>query len=99
MGRLAGALVVVAVALCAAAPQAAAQECADEGGVGYVCGVNNPEDLLAVDGTPFVLVGDMGKEDEDGGFNAVHVATRAVRPIEPTFPPAASDAYPGCPGP
>lgn len=89
-----------AVVLCAAAQNAAAQSCADSGGVGYVCGVNNPEDLIRVDGTPFVLVGNMGDtESQGGGFFAVDVRTRAVRAVRPDFSSRAQDAYRGCPGP
>ena len=55
-----------------------AQACADDGDVGYVCGVNNPEDLLRVEGTPFVLTGNMGDtESQGGGFYSVDVRTRA----------------------
>ena len=92
--------VLAAVVLCAAAQGAAAQSCADSGGVGYVCGVNNPEDLIRVDGTPFVLVGNMGDaESQGGGFFSVDARTRAVRAVRPDFSTRAQDAYRGCPGP
>ena len=79
---------------------AGAQSCADSGGVGYVCGTNNPEDLIRVDGTPFVLVGNMGDTDsQGGGFNEVHATTRRVRAITPTFSSPKDAAYRDCPGP
>jgi hypothetical protein len=91
---------LAAVVLCAAVPVAEAQSCADADGVGYVCGVNNPEDLIRVDGTPFVLVGNMGDaESQGGGLFAVDVRTRAVRAVRPNFSARAQDAYRGCPGP
>jgi hypothetical protein len=92
---------LVAAVLCAASAQdAAAQSCPDSGDVRYVCGVNNPEDLLRVDGTPFVLTGNMGDTNgEGGGFYSVDVRTREVRVVRPAFSSPAHGAYRGCPGP
>ena len=92
---------LVAAVLCAgSAHEAAAQSCPDSGDVGYVCGVNNPEDLVRVDGTPFVLTGNMGDTDgEGGGFYSVDARTREVRAVRPDFSSPAHDAYRGCPGP
>lgn len=92
---------LAAMVLCGTAAQdAAAQSCDDSGEVGYVCGVNNPEDLLRVDGTPFVLVGNTGNtESQGGGFYAVDVRTRTVRDVEPSFASPAQEAYRSCPGP
>jgi sugar lactone lactonase YvrE len=93
-------LAFLLLALLALPAQAVAGgSCADSGGVGYVCGVNNPEDLLRVEGTPFVLTSNMGTQDERGGFFSVDVRTRAVRDVEPDFSSPARAEYPGCPGP
>jgi hypothetical protein len=94
--------VLATAALCAALtqPAAAQQSCEDDGDVGYVCGVNNPEDLLRVDGTPFVLVGNTGNtESQGGGFYSVDVRTREVRDVEPVFSSPPDPAYRDCPGP
>ena len=92
---------VLAAVACAVSTQAAgAQSCADEGDVGYVCGLNNPEDLLRVEGTPFVLTGNTGDTDsQGGGFYAVDVRTRQVRDLPIDFSAPAHDAYRDCPGP
>ena len=83
-----------------AVQQAVAQECPDSPDEGYVCGVNNPEDLIRIDGTPFVLSGNMGNtDDEGGGFYSVHATTRELRELEPSFASPAQDAYRECPGP
>ncbi len=93
---------VLAALLCAAPATAGAQQqsCEDSGDVGYVCGVNNPEDLLRVDGTPYVLVGNTGDtESQGGGFNEVDVRTRRVRDVEPDFSSPTRAEYRDCPGP
>lgn len=92
---------LLAAVLCAASGERAiARSCPDVGGVGYVCGVNNPEDLVRVDGTPFVLTGNMGNTDhEAGGFYSVDAGSREVRVLRPDFASPASEAYRGCPGP
>ena len=92
---------LAAVALCTvSAHDAVAQSCEDSGDVGYVCGVNNPEDLLRVEGTPFVLTGNTGDtESQGGGFYSVDVRTRAVRDVPIDFSSPAQDAFRGCPGP
>lgn len=82
------------------AQAAAAQSCTDSGGVGYVCGVNNPEDLIRVDGSPFVLVGNMGDTaSQSGGFFSVDAATRRVREVRPSFSSPGDAGYRDCPGP
>jgi hypothetical protein len=98
------ALTALAAAALLALPPGAARageaSCPDSGDVGYVCGVNNAEDLLRVEGTPFVLTGNMGTpESERGGFYSVDVRTREVRDAAPTPTGPPLDEYRGCPGP
>lgn len=79
---------------------AAEPSCADAEGVGYVCDINNPEDLLRVDGTPYVLTSNMGNpQRERGGFYSVDVRDRDVQEIRPDFTAPPVSQYQGCPGP
>jgi hypothetical protein len=74
--------------------------CSDSGDVGYVCGVNNAEDLLRVAGTPFVLTSNMGTpESQRGGFYAVDVRSREPQDVPPDFSGPAAAEYRDCPGP
>jgi hypothetical protein len=91
-------------ALSAPGPGAAlAQDasCPADGDLGYVCGINNPEDLLRVEGTPFVLTGNYGTpaDHDRGGFYSVDTRTRAVRDLPLDFSAPPVDEYSSCPGP
>jgi hypothetical protein len=80
-----------------AAPVAA--ECDPDGEVAFVCGPVNPEDLIALPDSPWVVVS--GMEDE----GHLYVADRRDHTASVAFPtahPAArhdTAAFPSCPGP
>src|SRR5499427_8224008 len=53
-------VVILAAALCVAgAAQAADDGCKPSGGLEFVCGLKNPEDLVAVPGTNWILASEM----------------------------------------
>jgi hypothetical protein len=80
---------------------AGAQTCPDEGGVGYVCGVDDPEDLIRAPGTPFVITTGLGHgtDSQRGGLYAVHVRTRLAREVRPDLSGPLDPRYRACPGP
>lgn len=79
---------------------AAAQTCAPDGEVPFVCGTTNPEDLYQVPGTPWVIAS--GRvSDVAGPIYAVHTRVHTVREIFPqgaASPAPDTATYPGCPG-
>ena len=71
----------VGMAGCAWSAQAQApQDCGPSGDVGYVCGVKNPEDLVLVPGTPWIVSSGMA---DGAGFYLVdsRAATATVLPF------------------
>lgn len=87
---------LVAVTAAAAPPHA----CTGEGRLSHICGLNNPEDLLRLDGTPWVLVSNMGDRNwAAGGFNLIDVRNRSHRALVPTFSSPPVQAYRGCQSP
>ena len=63
----------VVIAGCALGAQAQAQQsCEPSGDVGYVCGVKNPEDLVLVPGTPWIVSSGMA---DGAGFYLVDSST------------------------
>jgi hypothetical protein len=90
------ALVLAVCVLPAAGPRAA--DCGPDGKVKFVCGMLNPEDLVAVPGGDWVLASGM-----NGG--AIHlINTHDYRTLQ-AFPSATAQqrldarSYPSCPGP
>ena len=66
-------VVCVVIAGCALGAQAQAQQsCEPSGDVGYVCGVKNPEDLVLVPGTSWIVSSGMA---EGAGFYLVDSST------------------------
>jgi sugar lactone lactonase YvrE len=98
---LTAALTLAALFMAGGAALAQDASCPDSGGLGYVCGVNNPEDLLRVEGTPFVLTGNYGTaaEHERGGFYSVDKRNREVRDLPLDFSGSPAEEYRSCPGP
>lgn len=80
---------------------AAAQTCAPDGPVEFVCGITNPEDLYHVPDTPWVIAS--GRySDSEGPIYAVDVRDHSVREIFPAraLPPRHdTTTYRACPGP
>ncbi|MFP3947806.1 MAG: hypothetical protein ACLFWG_03680 [Longimicrobiales bacterium] len=91
----------VLFSLLAALPTPATAQCAPEGDVEFVCGVPGPEDLHAVEGTPWVLASSRISEDDghiyavDTGDHSTHVLFPApTSSVEPD-----TETYESCPGP
>lgn len=77
----------------------AAEQCAPEGNVRFLCGHQKPEDLVVVPGNDWVLTSWYGG---NGGLFLVNARDRSIRPFFPA--PTARDEfdrkrYAGCPGP
>ena len=96
-----------------AAPPLAAQAetpaatCADDGGISYICGIINGEDILRIGTTPWLLVSGMnGELAADAAINGkIHLVNSADRSWEVLFPGAApmlehdTGMFGACPGP
>ena len=89
----------LAVAGVLALATAGAAQCAADGDVEFVCGPENPEDLIAVPNSPWVIVSSMV---DDGRLYATDTrdhTSRAIFPIESSAPRHDTALYGGCPGP
>ena len=86
-----------------AAPEAAESEgCEPEGNLTYICGLENPEDLLVLGETGSILVSGMSGQDVDGHIYLVDPEDDSFRVLFPgESPMLAHDAaaFPECPGP
>ena len=75
-----------------------AAQCAPDGDVEFVCGPENPEDLIAVPDSPWVIVSSMV---DDGRLYATDTrdhTSRAIFPIESSAPRHDTALYGACPG-
>jgi hypothetical protein len=98
--RLLVPLVLVSAALgSSSALEAQAPSCAPDAGLTFICGVQNPEDLVPVPGTRFLLASGMAP---GAGLNLVDTQARTVRPL---YAPGTANARPDrarfatCPAP
>ena len=101
MSRLAKALsgAVVLLTMLLAGPASGAEPCPDDSEVGYVCGLDDPEDLIRLPGTPHVITTGIGDtSSQRGGVYAVDIRTRVAREVEPDFSGRARPRYSACPG-
>lgn len=92
----AGAVCVMAAPLGAQPPAAAAPPCDTTDG--YICGLQAPEDLVAL-GTDWVVAGAFAGS---GGFNFIRIRDRmsyTAYPATSASEQLDAEAYPGCPGP
>jgi hypothetical protein len=77
----------------------AAASCAPAAGLSFICGLQNPEDLVLVPGTRWLLISGMAP---GAGLNAVDTQARTVRRL---YAPGTAEArldrarFAGCPGP
>ncbi len=75
-----------------------AAQCAPDGDVEFVCGPENPEDLIAVPDSPWVIVSSMV---DDGHLYATDTrdhTSRTIFPIESSAPRHDTALYGACPG-
>ena len=87
------------VACLLALPAAAAAQCDPDGDVQFVCGPGNPEDLVAVPESPWVIVSAMAT---GGGLYATDArdhTSRPVYPLDTSSPRHDTDTFGSCPGP
>jgi hypothetical protein len=88
-----------------AAPPAATStdpDCPPEGNLTYVCGVQNPEDLLMLGDTGSILVSGMSGQGIVGHLYLVDPADDSLTELFPGASPAINldaETFPGCPGP
>ena len=75
----------------------AAADCAPEGGLAFVCGLQNPEDLVPVPGTRWLLASGMAA---GAGLNAIDTQAKTARSLFASGLPAMADPrYASCPAP
>lgn len=100
MNRLAGILLVAGAALLGAGSihAAAPASCAPSGGLNYICGLTNPEDLVLIPGTRLLIASSM---TAGGGLHLVDTDKKTASPFFPASAKIAHDkaAFPNCPGP
>lgn len=93
-------LLISPAAVCLLAlPVPGAAQCDPDGGVEFVCGPVNPEDLAAVPESPWVVVSSMA---DDGRLYATDARDHTSRPIYPaatSAPRHDTAVYGACPGP
>lgn len=101
MRILAGFVTVLIGVLLLAVP-ASAETCASSDGARYLCGVSNPEDLVAVPGTSWLLGSNATFDPaRQGSLVLIDRAGKTVRTLFPGAIETAADKrdYPDCPGP
>ena len=90
---------VLFAAFLALAPQARAQDCAPEGGMGFICGAQRPEDLVRIPETRWIVAS--GFQDGAG----LKLVDTQAKTMSFWFVDAKAQskanrrAYPHCPGP
>jgi hypothetical protein len=86
----------------AATPAAATTDCAPAGGAEFLCGVNNVEQLISIDGTRWAVGSSAaGGPAKLAPVYFLNLDTRQATALDPTTVTLAEDkaAYPGCSGP
>ncbi len=100
MTRLAALALLAGTTLLAAEPTLAAApaSCAPSGGLNYICGITNPEDLVLIPGTRMMIASSM---TAGGGLHLVDTVKKTAAPFFPAGAKSAHDktAFPNCPGP
>jgi hypothetical protein len=86
------------------APAAAAAPagCEPDGGLQYICGAVNAEDLLQVGDSRWVLASGMNRQEDPGHIYLFDHETKGLRELFPGDSPAMAhdtDMFGGCPGP
>jgi hypothetical protein len=81
-----------------AAPSAAATAagCGAIGDLRYVCGLSDPEDLVRVGATRWLVA---SGSEKAGGMHLIDTRSHRALPLHITQPEAAAGAFAGCPGP
>jgi hypothetical protein len=75
---------------------AAAADCAPEGGLNFICGLQNPEDLVPIPGTRWLLASGMAA---GAGLNAIDTQAKTAQSLFMSGLSAMADTrYASCPG-
>ena len=74
-------------------------QCDPDGDVGFVCGLENPEDLIAVPDSRWVIVSSMADDGNLYATDARDHTSRPIFPIESSAPRHDTALYEACPGP
>jgi hypothetical protein len=100
MTRVIAAVAIVAAAsLLSSHPLRAQSACSPAAGLSFICGLQNPEDVVHVPGTRWLLISGMAP---GAGLNAVDTQVKTVRSLyAPGTTSARADRtrFAGCPGP
>ena len=91
-----GLLMLIASPMGATAADTAADTCAPDGELKFICGVGGPEDLVPLPGGRWIVTGGMA---ENSGLHLINVAAKTAerwmpKPMDPASPP-----YQACPSP
>lgn len=97
MNKLCGLVAVLAAVAYGFAERAGAQapDCAASGGLEFVCGPKNAEDLVLVPGTRWIIASSMV---EGESMALIDSRAKRWRPLEFTIGQRDADVYPSCPG-
>lgn len=80
------------------AADTAGNTCEADDRAAYLCGLQNAEDLILIDNTSWVLVGELSAKPTGGGAYFVNIDDGAVRSAQPDFSAPAAAPYTACPG-
>ena len=92
------AALILALALLPHHKASAAEACAHEGKVHYLCGPKNAEDLARIPGTPYLAVSGMSS-GKGGALYLVDASRRTAVPLAVDYRGRAQRPYDRCPGP
>lgn len=80
------------------AADATTAACKPDQNASYICGLRNAEDLIPIQGTPWVLAGQIGPPPTDGGAYFINTKDGAAKKAAPDFSLPAAKPYAACPG-
>ncbi len=76
--------ILLAAALAISAPAAAQGPCDPAGGLAFVCGLTNAEDMVQVPGTPWIIASGLADGGQGGGHLYLVIAeVRWIRTLLP----------------
>jgi len=93
--------ILLAMGLAMSVPVAAQATCEPDGGLSFICGLINAEDLVAVPGTPWIIASGMADAEHAGGhIYLVNTRDRKVQVLLPGHVAYRRDSttFGGCPG-
>jgi hypothetical protein len=93
------ALAGAALAMMGAKPAAAAQACAPEGKVRYLCGPANVEDMVLTPGSSMIIASGMAGESGAGRLYLIDPRRKSFTTLKADAPRPAGAEYKSCPGP